>query len=92
MRPTDRNNFCREAARKFQLGRQRMSQGWALAYRHYSTAYVGEEDAARAAHLGIWRSTFTAPWDWRRGDRAPYAAAARDRAIGSDVLQGLHGK
>jgi endonuclease YncB( thermonuclease family) len=52
-----------------------VSQGWALAYRHYSTAYVGEEEAARAAHLGIWRGTFTAPWDWRRGDRAPYAGA-----------------
>jgi endonuclease YncB( thermonuclease family) len=39
-----------------------VSQGWALAYRHYSTAYVGEEDAAHAAHLGIWRGPFTAPW------------------------------
>jgi hypothetical protein len=47
-----------------------VSLGWALAYRHYSIAYVGEEDAARASHLGIWRGSFTAPWDWRRGDRA----------------------
>ena len=36
-----------------------------------ATAYVGQEDAARVAHLGIWRGAFTAPWDWRRGDRAP---------------------
>jgi endonuclease YncB( thermonuclease family) len=52
-----------------------VSQGWALAYRHYSTAYVEEEAAAKSAHLGIWRGTFTAPWEWRHGDRAPYAQA-----------------
>jgi endonuclease YncB( thermonuclease family) len=54
-----------------------VSQGWALAYRHYSTAYVGEEDAAREARRGIWRGEFTAPWDWRHGGRTPYAEAAR---------------
>jgi endonuclease YncB( thermonuclease family) len=42
---------------------------WALAYRHYSTAYVGDEDAAHLAEAGIWRGTFDAPWDWRRGQR-----------------------
>ena len=41
-------------------------QGWALAYRHYSTAYVGEEDAAHAASDGIWRGTFEPPWQWRQ--------------------------
>src|SRR5882724_826293 len=40
-----------------------VQQGWALAYRHYSTAYVADEDAARAARVGIWRGTFEAPWD-----------------------------
>jgi endonuclease YncB( thermonuclease family) len=40
--------------------------GWAMAYRHYSTAYVGEEDAAKAAKRGIWTSVFIAPWDWRK--------------------------
>jgi len=44
-------------------------QGWALAYRHYSTAYVADEDAAHLAGDGIWRGTFDAPWDWRRGTR-----------------------
>jgi endonuclease YncB( thermonuclease family) len=42
-------------------------QGWALAYRHYSTAYVADEDAADLAGAGIWRGTFIAPWDWRHG-------------------------
>jgi endonuclease YncB( thermonuclease family) len=66
--------ICRAGAED--LNAWLVSQGWALAYRHYSTAYLAEEDAARTAHLGIWRGTFTAPWEWRRGDRAPYAGAA----------------
>jgi endonuclease YncB( thermonuclease family) len=43
-----------------------VAQGWALAYRRYSTLYVSEEAAAKAARLGIWRGPFKAPWDWRR--------------------------
>jgi len=43
--------------------------GWALAYRTYSTAYVGAEDEARAARRGLWAGTFEAPWDWRRARR-----------------------
>jgi endonuclease YncB( thermonuclease family) len=49
-------------------------QGWALAYRHYSTAYVADEEAAHVARLGIWRGTFEAPWDWRRDHGKPLAA------------------
>ena len=44
-------------------------QGWALAYRRYSRAYVGAEGTARAAKRGIWRGQFVAPWEWRRGVR-----------------------
>ena len=44
-------------------------QGWALAYRKYSRAYVADESAAKAARRGIWRGRFVAPWDWRRGER-----------------------
>jgi hypothetical protein len=44
-------------------------QGWALAYRHYSTVYIPDEDAAHAAGVGIWRGTFEAPWDWRQAQR-----------------------
>ena len=46
-----------------------VGEGWALAYRRYSRAYVGEESAARAARKGVWRGEFVAPWDWRRGKR-----------------------
>lgn len=53
-----------------------VAEGWALAYRNYSTDYVDEEAAAQAAGLGIWRGEFVAPWDWRRGVRLEPAAAA----------------
>ena len=46
-----------------------VSRGWALAYRQFSEAYVAEEDAAKAAGVGIWRGAFVAPWEWRRGVR-----------------------
>ena len=46
-----------------------VAEGWALAYRRYSTDYVDEEAAASAARKGIWRGTFVPPWDWRRGRR-----------------------
>jgi len=43
-----------------------VTQGWAVAYRHYSTVYVPQEDVARAAKAGIWAGSFEPPWDWRR--------------------------
>jgi endonuclease YncB( thermonuclease family) len=49
-------------------------QGWALAYRQYSTAYVADEEAAHVAGVGIWGGTLEAPWDWRRDRRKPVAA------------------
>lgn len=46
-----------------------VSNGWALAYRKYSTDYVGDEEHAAAAKAGIWRGEFIAPWDWRKHDQ-----------------------
>lgn len=40
--------------------------GWAVAYRRYSLDYVGEEEAAEAEGVGMWRGTFDMPWEWRR--------------------------
>ena len=54
-----------------------VSQRFALAYRKYSTAYVEQERAAKAARRGLWRGDFVAPWDWRRGNRLAAAPAAR---------------
>ena len=61
------------------LGGYMVSEGWALAYRKYSTDYVKQEDAAKAAGKGLWRGSFVAPWDWRRGDRLASEAANDNR-------------
>ena len=45
------------------------AEGWAFAYRKYSTQYVAEETVAKAAKRGIWRGDVVAPWEWRRGER-----------------------
>jgi hypothetical protein len=56
--------------------------GWALAYRRYSRAYVAEERAAENAGRGIWRGDFVEPWDWRDGKRLGQATKTRDRDCG----------
>ena len=58
---------CRQDGRD--LNAWLVAEGWALAYRRYSRAYVDEESAAKAARKGVWRGEFVAPWDWRRGER-----------------------
>jgi endonuclease YncB( thermonuclease family) len=55
-----------------------VDQGWAVAYRHYSIAYVAKEEAAKAQRRGLWRGAFVMPWDWRRGSRLPQEATAAD--------------
>ncbi len=44
-------------------------QGWAVAYRRFSTDYVIHEDAAKKARRGLWRGEFQMPWDWRSARR-----------------------
>ena len=46
-----------------------VSEGWAMAYRQYSTDYIRQEDGAARTKVGIWRGEFVFPWDWRRGKR-----------------------
>ncbi len=58
----------------FDVNRNMVYTGWALAYRRYSTRYVATEDDAREAGRGLWRGVFVAPWDWRRGKRLQTAA------------------
>ena len=47
-----------------------VSNGWALAYRRYSTDYVAADEVAKSAKLGLWRGEFVKPWEWRVGQRA----------------------
>jgi endonuclease YncB( thermonuclease family) len=48
-----------------------VANGYAVAYRSYSTAYVPAELKARNAKAGVWAGKFVAPWDWRKGKRLP---------------------
>ena len=55
-------------------------EGWAVAYRRYSNDFVPDEEAARAAKRGIWRSSFVLPWEWRAQRRAGGAVASQARS------------
>ncbi|MFA5939445.1 MAG: thermonuclease family protein [Sinimarinibacterium sp.] len=45
-------------------------QGWALAYRRYSSDYADDEAAARAEGLNIWSGTMVVPERYRRDQEA----------------------
>jgi endonuclease YncB( thermonuclease family) len=47
------------------VSRWLVRNGWALAFRRYSTAYVADEDYAREQKRGLWSGAFIAPWEWR---------------------------
>jgi endonuclease YncB( thermonuclease family) len=53
----------------FDLSRNMVHTGLALADRAVTTRYVPTEDKARQAKSGLWRGRFVAPWEWRRGKR-----------------------
>ena len=42
-----------------------VKNGWAIAYRYYSTDYILEEKYARENKLGIWKSEFLKPYQYR---------------------------
>ena len=87
--PKDRDRYrrvvavCRAGGED--LNAWMVSQGHALAYRRYSTAYVEQEDSASRSKFGIWRGAFVAPWDWRRGKRL---SAANDNEPGKCLIKG----
>jgi hypothetical protein len=53
----------------YDLGARMVFQGWALAYRQFSTDYIDQENLAKNARTGVWRGEFVPPWEWRRGNR-----------------------
>ena len=52
-----------------------VAAGWALAYRRYSTDYIGAEEEAREAKRGMWRGSFVKPWVWRASSQGTQAAS-----------------
>ena len=43
-----------------------VAEGWAMAYRRYSWAYLPKEMVARWKKVGIWEGDVIPPWEWRR--------------------------
>ena len=70
---TDTDRWKRIVARCFirgnDLGKWMVENGWAIAFRRYSTEYVESEARARDNKLGMWKGEFMPPEEWRRGGR-----------------------
>lgn len=79
-----------------------VANGYALAYREYSTDYVPQENAARKARKGLHAGTYVEPWNYRKGEtqpattapsnQKPYLSCAQARAAGrTPVIRGEPG-
>ena len=64
-----------------------VAEGWAVAYRRYSTDYVPQEERASGSKRGVWQGEFIAPWDWRRGKRLDSMTARRTQTKRAKVRQ-----
>lgn len=67
------------------VSRWLVRNGWALAFRRYSVAYVADEDYARTQKLGLWSGAFIAPWEWRRRSSATVVLGAVAVPIGAQT-------
>ena len=69
---TDRygRNVARCKAGDIDINAEMVRQGWAMAYRRHSAAYVVDERRAEKAGLGIWQGRFEEPEQWRASHRA----------------------
>ena len=48
------------------LSKYLVREGYAFAYRKYSTKYILDEDYAKKNKKGMWAMTFEYPWDYRK--------------------------
>ena len=51
------------------LNQWMVKNGWAIAYRYYSTDYIIEEKYARDNKLGIWKSEFLKPYQYSKKNK-----------------------
>ena len=51
---------------KININQWMVKNGWAIAYRYYSTDYIREEKYARDNKLGVWKSKFMKPYAFRQ--------------------------
>lgn len=65
------------SARGVELNRWLVAQGWALAYLDYGGAvYLPAQEEARRERRGVWRGSFTPPWEYRRNPANPPSAGS----------------
>ena len=43
-----------------------VKEGWAIAYRYYSSDYIKEENEAMINKRGIWKGEFQEPYKFRK--------------------------
>lgn len=72
------------------LGAALVSAGAATAYRRYSLDYLGEEEAARAAGLGIWRGSMQQPEAYRHSTPAQADAPTAGCTIKGNISNNGH--
>ena len=51
---------------KINLNQWMVRNGFAIAYRRYSTTYVPDEEFAKENQLGLWKGKFMEPEKWRK--------------------------
>lgn len=67
--------------------------GWALDWPRYSNGtYAAAQADAKSAGAGLWRGSFTAPWDWRQGDRLEWAPASLAATGDCDIKGNINRK
>ncbi|MDV0439819.1 thermonuclease family protein [Xanthomonas sacchari] len=78
--PKDTDRYGRVVAECFVQGqsvnRRMVSSGWAVAYRQYATAFIGDEADARQHQRNLWQGPFQMPADFRRSKRDQTARQA----------------
>jgi len=71
-----------------------VTSGYAIAYRHYSFAYVSAEQTAKAYKRGLWAGTFEMPSQYRHEEEV--APAAEERIVRTSsppvVMRGVRSK
>jgi endonuclease YncB( thermonuclease family) len=65
------------------VNRAMVASGYAVAYRHYSNAYVSAEESARVNRRGIWAGTFEMPSQYRHEEvgRSIELKPSRERPV-----------
>ena len=65
-----------------------VENGWAVAYRKYNTDFVTEEANARAADVGIWKSKFDNPEDYRKRKKTKSVTVGQSNPVSDCEIKG----